>query len=569
MKFELITYRWGEEYVGGAELHHQRLARELIDAGHEVTITTSDGGAIEPFCHWGVRWSLHGGTDTESDIPVRRLSMKPRPDWLLALAAKRVQRRIEKEAPLWIRRAGGAFLEAMDPAPGAHLLTGWHHHELEGTEVRRWASQRAFVAVRTPPGIGGKLFVGGILPRPNTLSIFIDNKPVSTTRLTKGRVLVTVPIEEDFHGIVELRFRRGWRPLRDFRTLTIYTDSVVFQDDEGNNHPADPYRDFRALGRTLGADWEDMLLTVAMERPRSYGRLMDLLRGPFLPNGSITSAPPPGTIRIFCNMPWATVTPAGPNDLVMALWHVDDDYYAWSHWIDALRGCRFVLANSPYTAGETFPRLGIRSHFVGPPIWQPEEEINGGIKESLRREIDLEEGEVLLLTICRKSPEKGYETVARVVEALRREGTRIRFAGIGPDGDRRPFEYDGCVWLGKRSWEELQAAYSLCDLFVLNSESESFGMVIPEAWHHGRPVIANRTCGPVASLIDEGVDGLLAGTVEELSTSIRQLVDNPDLRERLGEAGKRKAQREYTKGAAAARLLKALEAEGMMEPTGE
>lgn len=562
MRFEFVTYRWGKEYVGGAELHHQRLARELVDAGHEVRVITGDGGAIEPFCHWGVRWHPHEGRDDDPDIPVVRHRMWKWPTWAMALAARLVQRRMEAEAPTWISRAGEALLEAMGGEPGAHLLSGWHHHEMQGSEVRRWSSRRAFVGVNLPQDREGKLFVGGTLPKANSVTAIVDGQTIPAGNLEAGHRLVTVPLPRGFRGIVELRFQRGWRPLRDFRTLTLLADSVVLQDDTGTNYPADLQRDHRALGRTLGGKWEDHLVAMAAERPWPFSWLMDQLRGPILPRRALEKTPP-GTIRIFCNMPWATVSQAGKDDLVMALWHVDDDYYAWGHWIAALRRCRFVLANSPYTAGQTLPRHGIRAHFVGPPIWEPEEEPGDDVTAELAKLIGLEEGEILVLTICRKSPEKGYEEVAAIVEEMRRDGHRVRFAGIGPDNDGRPFNYEGCVWLGKRSWEELQAAYNLCGVFVLNSESESFGMVIPEAWHHGRPVVVNRTCGPSASIVSDGTDGLLAGSKREWREALERLAGDGDLRAALGAAGREKARRDHMKGAAAARLLAALESEGM------
>ncbi|MCC5875848.1 MAG: glycosyltransferase [Candidatus Sumerlaeia bacterium] len=563
--FEFVTYRWGTEYVGGAELHHQRLARELVDAGHQVRIITGDGGAIEPFCHWGVRWANHDKQENEDpDIPVVRHPVRKWPTWAMALAAKAIQRRMEHEAPGWIRRAGDGLIAAMGSSPGTHLLSGWHHHEMQGNEVRRWCSQKAFIGVRLPEDRAGKLFVGGTFPKPNRVIVRLGGEAVVTQSLAVGQGLITMDLPRGYCGIVELDFRRGWRPLRDFRTLTLLADSVVLQDETGINYPSDLQKDHRALGRSLGAKWEDMLVAAAAERPAIYNWLMDQLRGPILPMGAITPTPEPGTIRIHCNMPWATVSGAGKDDLVMALWHVDDDYYAWDHWIQALKRCRFVLANSPYTAFETFPRHGIRAHFVGPPIWEPDAVPSDAIGRDLARDIGLEEGEILVLTICRKSPEKGYEEIARVVEEMRRDGHRIRFAGIGPDNDRRPLEREGCIWLGKRTWEELQAAYHICDIFVLNSESESFGMVIPEAWHHGRPVVVNRTCGPAASIVTEEVDGLLAGSKQELRSALERLAGDQMLRESLGSAGREKARRDHTRGAAAGRLLAALEKEGLL-----
>jgi len=90
------------------------------------------------------------------------------------------------------------------------------------------------------------------------------------------------------------------------------------------------------------------------------------------------------------------------------------------------------------------------------------------------------------------------------------------------------------------------------------SESESFGMVIVEAWHARLPVIANPRCGPVASLIEDGVTGILATPGAELDAALARLARDPELRRRLADAGCERARREFVRGAAAQRLVDAL-----------
>ncbi len=247
-----------------------------------------------------------------------------------------------------------------------------------------------------------------------------------------------------------------------------------------------------------------------------------------------------------------------PGDLAMPLWHVDDEFYAWRHWIENLRRARFVLANTPFAARSFYPRHDIRAHFVGPPIWPSEASITGEDARAFRRSHRIDDGEFLVLTVCRKSSEKRYEAIAAAVEEARARGAAMRFLGVGPDADGRPLQRDGTAWIGPLTGEDLQAAYAACDTFVLMSESESFGMVIPEAWHHGRPVVVNRWCAPAASLVEEGSDGLLAGPGAELVDALMRLYGDRDLVRRLGEAGREKARSDFVRGAAAQRLLSAI-----------
>ena len=73
------------------------------------------------------------------------------------------------------------------------------------------------------------------------------------------------------------------------------------------------------------------------------------------------------------------------------------------------------------------------------------------------------------------------------------------------------------------------------------SESESFGIVLVEAWACAKPVIANKGCAVFRDLVDPGEDGFLVSDVEELSERMVELFGAPDLRQRMGQAGREKA----------------------------
>jgi glycosyltransferase involved in cell wall biosynthesis len=85
------------------------------------------------------------------------------------------------------------------------------------------------------------------------------------------------------------------------------------------------------------------------------------------------------------------------------------------------------------------------------------------------------------------------------------------------------------------------------DLLVLPSADESFGIVFLEAWACGKPVIGAGV-GPVASLIDDGIDGLLYDypQPESLAQALITLLRSPAMRVQLGEAGRQKVLATYT-----------------------
>lgn len=80
-----------------------------------------------------------------------------------------------------------------------------------------------------------------------------------------------------------------------------------------------------------------------------------------------------------------------------------------------------------------------------------------------------------------------------------------------------------------------------CDVFASPSEQESFGITTLEAWSQAKPVIVGD--GPAqACVVEAGVTGLLVphGSEQRLLESLAELADDGVLRERLGEAGRRR-----------------------------
>jgi glycosyltransferase involved in cell wall biosynthesis len=103
---------------------------------------------------------------------------------------------------------------------------------------------------------------------------------------------------------------------------------------------------------------------------------------------------------------------------------------------------------------------------------------------------------------------------------------------------------------------ELQALYAQADVFALTSidhghSVEGFGLVYLEASAHGLPVVAHRV-GGVAEAVLDGETGLLISPDQPgaLTAAFRRLLEDADLRHRLGEAGRAWARRTTWKQAA-------------------
>jgi glycosyltransferase involved in cell wall biosynthesis len=106
--------------------------------------------------------------------------------------------------------------------------------------------------------------------------------------------------------------------------------------------------------------------------------------------------------------------------------------------------------------------------------------------------------------------------------------TRVRRLGPITDAEKRDF-------------------FASIDIFALPSRSDSFGLVLLEAWANGVPNVAYRA-GGIADVVRHDVDGLLApcGHIKKLTEGIDRLRGDMALRERFGTAGQNRLASEFS-----------------------
>ena len=157
--------------------------------------------------------------------------------------------------------------------------------------------------------------------------------------------------------------------------------------------------------------------------------------------------------------------------------------------------------------------------------------------------------------VGRASADKGAQHAAEAVIRLRREGVHLALALMGsstPEFDRflqglPASERAGIQPLGIVPEAHKHTLLQASTLLVLPSRTDSFGLVILEAWAHGKPVIGARA-GGIPAVIDEGSTGLLVnfGDVAGLAQAIHRLLLDEALCCELGQRGQAKLAAEYT-----------------------
>ena len=126
-----------------------------------------------------------------------------------------------------------------------------------------------------------------------------------------------------------------------------------------------------------------------------------------------------------------------------------------------------------------------------------------------------------------------------------------RFVFIGPPTNYSRELFAGVddprvVNLGAVSPEMKAAALATCEFLCMPSTQESFGGVYIEAWCYRKAVIGG-DIPPIACVIDHGENGLLSPQRgDALAPAMLQLLDDPALRQRMGERGWEKVRAKYS-----------------------
>ena len=199
-----------------------------------------------------------------------------------------------------------------------------------------------------------------------------------------------------------------------------------------------------------------------------------------------------------------------------------------------------------------------RIYHVGNGVEPGRFEAGDGMR--FRREHAIPQEAIVLACYSRLDPQKDQMTLLEAFDVLARRHSLLYLVLAGPEtmpdyvrkiDDRiaeSPFRHR-IRRLGSLSFDggQLADAYHACDVFVLPSRHEPFGIVVLEAWCAAKPVAAS-SVGGLQHLISDGVDGMLfaSGDASDCAGRLELLVNDGALRSRLGSEGSRKARDVYS-----------------------
>jgi colanic acid/amylovoran biosynthesis glycosyltransferase len=163
-----------------------------------------------------------------------------------------------------------------------------------------------------------------------------------------------------------------------------------------------------------------------------------------------------------------------------------------------------------------------------------------------------------ILSVARLVPVKGHRIMVAAIGELVREGRRsirLRMVGDGPqriDLEREIAEQglgDYIRLEGTCSQDRVLDFCDRSDVFVMSSFAEGVPVALMEAMAMELPCIATWVNG-IPELIRHGVDGWLIppSNPAELAAAIRELMDDPGLRRRLGKSARQRVMEKYNLG---------------------
>ena len=173
----------------------------------------------------------------------------------------------------------------------------------------------------------------------------------------------------------------------------------------------------------------------------------------------------------------------------------------------------------------------------------------------LRASLDLPEGVSVVASVGRFVAFKGYTYLLEAARLVHEATPEVHWVLVG-DGELRSELEAQCRSLALESrvhftgWrEDIPDILALADLFVLPSLGEHFGRVLIEAMAAGKAVVAT-DAGGVPEVVIHGETGLLVPPAQPapFATAVLALLKDPAKAARLGNAGRRRAEKVFSLG---------------------
>lgn len=219
---------------------------------------------------------------------------------------------------------------------------------------------------------------------------------------------------------------------------------------------------------------------------------------------------------------------------------------------------RCDLAKQPTFDGE---RMCSIHNGVDAEAYAPDD----ALRKQARQEFGYDDNHVVFGIAARLVKAKGHEFLIKSAAQLKDSYPQMRILALG-QGDLRPdLEQlvsecglgDMVQFAGFR--DDMVTCTQAFDIGILPSiDCDTSSFSLKEEMAAEKPIIAS-DYGGLTEIVTDGVEGLIAeaGTVAPLASAMRRLLDDAELRQRMGVAGRKRVLREFTVQVFAERTIEA------------
>ncbi len=557
----VVTYRFGHPLRGGAEVYLDAVLREVVGIGDwDVTVVATACSTIEN----AFGFSAHYAPPSQGDgLPawanaerIHLFPVDPPPDDLMARCAKL--------STAWLARSRRLAERLVAEVMPYELGGGWHYPEGSSEGVARWMGQYGQVML-TAPGVLEIHVESG-----DTGSLVLrspSGRRLESKRQGSPRGEVRFDVGEADVGLCTLECSTLQQAAGDPRELTLRITRMAFKAIDGSSRRIDLSEDaISRMARQGSTLWIRSLVEESMHRrdlegfcdvrgPRSERMLAWIKENVSSFDVVLVQGVPFATVPDVVRMCRSGATPV----IALPHAHIEDPYYHWPDLYRALADADAVIASPAQVASDLLEPIGATPYvLLGGGIDPGEfDERNSGAVVAAFRGVHRDRNPFILV-LGRKTGAKRYDRVVAAHQRLLASGVDIDLVVIGHDEDRRAIVGPRTHYLGAQPRDVILGALRSAACLATMSESESFGIVIVEAWMSGTPVVANGGCLAFRQLIEHPSTGLLVETDRELDDALRSVLMDCDLALNMAHRGA-SAAKPYQWSAIARQVMNLLE----------
>lgn len=528
-----VTYRWMFPIRGGGEASLLRHLEALAQTGrYSIDVVAPDVAVIRDEHRFSAQFDPVQNDSAPVDLPHVRFRRFPVQAASASTACQHAysiwskQPRFEQEVYRML---------PTDAKQDAALAWGWTWPGAPGSG--RWTLASFGIQLARP----GKLALRGYIPYSGGI----------TVRDGASRQLDEVNVSSDFFleidaeaGEVAFEISATRFEMADARPLGAYITQVTVDGQATLDLQSVQLTDQPVDGEPALQTFERLNAAAELAREGTTAS-MAMLRGPHSPDleqfieanvADFDLVVTHNSVFRTTNVAISEAKRSGTPVLVLPHAHLDDDFY---HFPDDTRttASADAVGAVPRAAGEFYRRQGAKRVAYITPGCDVDEQYTEEDEAAFRAVWP--DSTPFILVLGRKAGAKRYRTIVSAVERLASKHA-IKVVLIGPDDDHLPLESAHAHYLGLQPRAVVRGAIRACVTLANMSSSESFGMVLLEAWLAGKPVIANRNCAAFQDLAMHGRDALLVND-EEFGEALETILLRPSFARELGEAGRETA----------------------------